>query len=58
MTGLPQTFDIDEKCKKKLLQMLIIDIDESGKATNSFKIKIIDDKITISQRANIENHTT
>ena len=54
MTGIAKSFDIDDKCRDKILQLLIIDMD-NGLATNSFKIKVKNKRASITLRADIEN---
>jgi len=41
LTGLGGHFDIPKKCKS-ILQIIIIDLDDNGKAINGFKLKIYD----------------
>lgn len=50
LTGLGGHFDVPNSCKS-IMQIVIIDIDEDGKAVDAFKIKLYDDKDEIISKA-------
>ena len=53
LTGLGGHFDIDEKCKR-ILQMLVFELDENGRCIDAQKIKIYDEKPKIVTQAWID----
>jgi len=54
LTGLGGHFDIPNNCKS-IMQIVIIDLDDDGKATDGFKLKIFDDKEPILSEAVIND---
>ena len=50
LTGLSSHFDVPNRCKT-IFQLVIIDIDENGKAEDGFKIKIYDNKEEVISKA-------
>ena len=50
LTGLGGHFDIPKKCKS-IFQIMIIDLNENGKATNGFKLKIYNDNKRVQTNA-------
>jgi metallophosphoesterase (TIGR00282 family) len=54
LTGVSSRFDVPSRCKK-MLQMLVFDLDSDGKCTKAFKIKAYDDaKAVVVQEAYYE----
>ncbi len=53
LTGLGGHFDINEKCKR-ILQMLVFELDENGRCIDAQKIKIYDEKPKIVTQAWID----
>ncbi len=54
LTGIGGHFDIPKKCKK-ILQMIIFELDNSGRAINAQKLKIYDNGEIIKTLAKIES---
>ena len=50
LTGLGGHFDVPNNCKM-IMQIVLIDIDENGMATDGFKLKLFDDKDEIISKA-------
>lgn len=50
LTGLGGHFEVPNSCKS-IMQMIIIDIDENGKAIDGMKLKIYDNKEDIILKA-------
>ena len=50
LTGLGGHFDIAKKCKK-IFQLVVIEIDQNGKAYNGYKIKIYDNQDEVILKA-------
>ena len=50
LTGLGGHFDVPNICKS-IMQIVIIDIDEDGKAIDAFKLKLYDDKVEVLLKA-------
>ena len=50
LTGLGGHFDVPNNCKS-IMQIVIIDIDEDGKAIDAFKLKLYDDKAEVISKA-------
>jgi len=53
LTGLGGHFDIPNNCKS-IMQIVIIDINNDGFATEAFKLKLYDDKQTVISKAIVE----
>ena len=55
ITGISSHFDIPKKCKK-ILQMIIFQLDKNGKSIKAQKIKIYDNGEIIETNARVENY--
>ncbi len=50
LTGIGGHFDVPNSCKS-IMQMVVVDIDDNGKAVDGYKIKLYDDREPITTQA-------